>query len=115
MNYISDMAMLEINYMISFIFNYLILWLFLISTLINFASSISFGSFSDWHLGRKEVTLLSFVMFVSYLLSAPVNQLDNQVVFGVVLTFLTVYFIFDILTMLLIGKVLNFRTNEERV
>lgn len=105
----------EINYMVSFILNYLILWLFLISTLINFASSISSGSFSDWHLGRKEVTLLSFVMFVSYLLSAPLNQLDNQVVFGVVLTFLTVYFIFDILTMLLIGKVLNFKTNEGRV
>ncbi|WP_212751001.1 hypothetical protein, partial [Pseudoalteromonas ruthenica] len=54
----------EINYMVSFMLNYLILWLFLISTLINFASSISSGSLSDWHLGRKEVTLLSFVMFI---------------------------------------------------
>lgn len=109
-----ELTIIDVSNVFSVLLNYIFIWLFLLTTLINFSKSSSFN-YSVTDSIRKETTFLSLTMFLSYFLSINVGDFGVQYVNGFLLSFHFFYFIFDVLTMLILFFLLKVNTERARV
>lgn len=102
---------LELGVAVSYFLNHFVVWLFLMAAMFNFSktSKVNLQTGGEACF-RKELTLLSLVMFLSYLLSTHFQEFRVYLFYDYPVTRYSVYFIFELITIFVVYFFLDIKT-----